>query len=115
MGVICDIDGTILAKGVIPIAKTIQKINSIPDVYLVTGRPETDRANTIASLRNARIRYKALLMNNTGSAVPAMQLRSKHNNAIRIMGHNDITQAIDDNPAARAMYSALGIELVTPS
>lgn len=113
MGVIVDIDGTLLIRGVMPIAKTISAVNLNKDVYLVTGRPESERAKTVLALKTARVSYKALLMNNTGSNVPAMQIRSKRANAIRIMARNTITQAIDDNPAAREMYKSLGIANVT--
>ena len=113
MGMIVDIDGTILFQGVKPMVKTIRNINLENNVFLITGRPESDRAKTIVALKAARISYRALLMNNTGSDAPAMQIRSKRMNAMRVMAHNPITKAIDDNPAAREMYKSLGIANVT--
>lgn len=108
MAAIVDIDNTLLMDGVRPNRAVINIVNKLPDVYLVTGRPETERQRTIKALAAAGITYVQLMMNNFGSD-PTAQLESKRFNAKHIMQHAKVTTAIDDNAAARRMYSSLGI------
>jgi hypothetical protein len=64
MSVILDIDDTVLRRGIYPIKKTIDYVNSLhTTVYMVTGRMETQRRATESALRKAGVRYAALYMN----------------------------------------------------
>lgn len=112
MAAIIDIDGTLLMHGVQPNRAVIGVVSKLPDVYLVTGRPESDRQRTVKQLAAAGITYAGLMMNNFGND-PASQLESKRYNAQHIMQHAKVTTAIDDNPQARRLYSSLGIPNVT--
>jgi hydroxymethylpyrimidine pyrophosphatase-like HAD family hydrolase len=112
MAAIVDIDGTLLLNGVRPNSAVIGIVSKLPDVFLVTGRPETDRQRTIKQLAAAGITYVQLMMNNFGND-PTAQLESKRFNAQQIMKHAKVTTAIDDNAAARRMYKSLGIPNVS--
>ena len=53
--VIVDIDNTILRNGIYPIKKMIDYVNELSKenkIYIITGRPESDRDETVKSLIN---------------------------------------------------------------
>lgn len=107
MAIICDIDGTLLNKGVQPITKVVDYINKQKDVYLVTARPEAERARTVAALRSAGIKYSQLLMKPKGQDdIPSKMLHVRH--------IPSVTLAIDNDPATRAAYQKLGIATMDP-
>ena len=66
MSAIFDIDGTLISKGVRPNDKVVQLINRTPDAYIITGRQESERDETVALLHKFGIQYDGLLMNNLG-------------------------------------------------
>lgn len=111
MAEIVDIDGTILRSGVFPMPNAIAAVNRLKDVYLITGRPESDRAKTVATLKKLGVNYSVLLMNNIGTD-EASQLQSKVKNAHALIAHKQVSVAIDDNPKAQAAYKSLGIREV---
>jgi hypothetical protein len=113
MAVIFDLDGTLIKKGVQPNPKMIALCNNTPDAYIITGRPEKDRAVTVQLLRKYGIRYKKLLMNTmTNDAMG--QIQSKRMNAQHVMQQaGNVTMAVDDDPAARILYQKIGISNVT--
>lgn len=112
MAAIFDLDGTLVIKGVQPNAKVIGVCNNTPDAYIITGRPESERAATVNLLRKYGIRYKALYMNRVGQDLQG-QLRSKRVNAQRVLAAGPVTMAIDDNAMARTLYKRLGISNVS--
>jgi predicted Fe-Mo cluster-binding NifX family protein len=111
MAIICDIDNTLLRSGIYPMPKTINAIKG-QQVFLITGRLESERAKTVQTLKKYGIQYSALLMNNVGPDM-ASQLRSKRVNAHTAMGRASISLAIDDDQHAQTLYKQLGIPNVT--
>jgi HK97 family phage prohead protease len=107
--IISDIDGTIL-NGVRPIAETVTFLDESPeDIYIVTGRNESDRAATVRALAAAGVEYEELLMN-PGST--ADTLNFKRETAQRLLEEYDVVLAVENNASMRRMYRALGIKAV---
>lgn len=112
--VIVDIDNTILRNGIYPIKKMIDYVNELSKenkIYLITGRPEKDRSDTVESLKKAGLKYNRLMMNNIGGG-PKDQNESKKKHAQSIK--DKILFAIDDNPKMRTEYNKIGIKTKSP-
>lgn len=112
--IIVDIDNTILRNGIYPIKKMIDYVNELSKenkIYLITGRPEKDRSNTVESLKKAGLKYNRLMMNNIGGG-PKDQNESKKKHAQSIK--DKILFAIDDNPKMRTEYNKIGIKTKSP-
>lgn len=112
--VIVDIDNTVLRNGIYPIKKMIDYVNELSKenkIYLITGRPEKDRSNTVESLKKAGLKYNRLMMNNIGGG-PKDQNESKKKHAQSIK--DKILFAIDDNPKMRSEYNKIGIKTKSP-
>ncbi len=113
--VIVDIDNTIIRNGIYPIKKMVDYINELSKtnkIYIITGRPESDRKDTEETLKKSGIKYNRLMMNNIGGS-PKDQLESKRKHAESIK--DNVFLAIDDNPKARNVYRKLGIRTKSPS
>ncbi len=113
--VIVDIDNTIIRNGIYPIKKMVDYVNELSKtnkIYIITGRPESDRKDTEETLKKAGIKYNRLMMNNIGGS-PKDQLESKRKHAESIK--DKVFLAIDDNPKARNVYRKLGIKTKSPS
>ena len=113
--VIVDIDNTIIRNGIYPIKKMVDYVNELSKtnkIYIITGRPESDRKDTEEILKKAGIKYNRLMMNNIGGS-PKDQLESKRKHAESIK--DKVFLAIDDNPKARNVYRKLGIRTKSPS
>lgn len=109
MSVIVDIDNTLLRNGTQPIQRTIEYLKTLKgSKIIVTGRPESQRKETVAALNNAGIKYSRLIMNPYDYK---QSNRHKAEVAARLKG---VTLAIDDNAGARAAYSKAGIKAVHP-
>ena len=108
--IICDIDDTLLRNGTQPIRSTIDWLNSHSsyNVVLVTGRPESTRAKTVAALKAAGVKYDSLKMNPYGT-----QDSNKFKAEMARKYHNAVL-AIDNNEGARAAYRAEGIKAIHP-
>ena len=112
--IIVDIDNTILRNGIYPIKKMIDYVNKLAKtnkIYIITGRPESDRSKTTETLKNSGIKYNKLMMNNIGNNKES-QLESKRKHAQSIK--EKIILAIDDNPKARNVYKEIGIKTKSP-
>lgn len=112
--VIVDIDNTVLRNGIYPIKKMIDYVNELSKenkIYLITGRPEKDRSDTVESLKKAGLKYNRLMMNNIGGG-PKDQNESKKKHAQSIK--DKILFAIDDNPKMRTEYNKIGIKTKSP-
>lgn len=112
--VIVDIDNTVLRNGIYPIKKMIDYVNELSKenkIYLITGRPEKDRSDTVESLKKAGLKYNRLMMNNIGGG-PKDQNESKKKHAQSIK--DKILFAIDDNPKMRSEYNKIGIKTKSP-
>ena len=113
--IIVDIDNTIIRNGIYPIKKMIDYVNELSKnnkIYIITGRPESDRKDTEETLKKSGLKYNRLMMNNVGGS-PKDQLESKRKHAESIK--DKVLLAIDDNPKARNVYRKLGIKTKSPS
>jgi archaellum biogenesis ATPase FlaH len=112
--VIVDIDNTILRNGIYPIKKMIDYVNELSKqnkIYIITGRPEKDRKDTVEALKKAGVKYNRLMMNNIGNS-PKDQNESKKKHAESIK--ENVLFAIDDNPKMRNAYKEAGIKTKSP-
>ena len=112
--VIVDIDNTIIRNGIYPIKKMVDYVNELSKknkIYIITGRPESDRKDTEEALKKSGVKYNRLMMNNIGGS-PKDQIESKKRHAESIK--DNVLLAIDDNPKARKVYSDLGIKTKSP-
>ena len=112
--IIVDIDNTIIRNGIYPIKKMIDYVNKLAKenkIYIITGRPESDRKDTEETLKKAGIKYNRLMMNNIGGS-PEKQIESKLKHAKNI--DEKILFAIDDNQKMRNAYRKIGISSKSP-
>jgi archaellum biogenesis ATPase FlaH len=112
--VIVDIDNTILRNGIYPIKKIIDYVNELSKqnkIYIITGRPERNRKDTVEALKKSGIKYNRLMMNNIGDN-PKDQNESKKKHAESIK--EKILFAIDDNPKMRIEYNKIGVKTKSP-
>jgi hydroxymethylpyrimidine pyrophosphatase-like HAD family hydrolase len=111
MAIICDIDDTILRNGTQPIKKTIEYLKTLDGpLYIVTGRPESDRGDTVRALHAVGVRYSKLIMNPYSSANTA---KFKGEVAQRMKGK--VSLAIDNNATMRHEYEKAGIKTLDPA
>lgn len=115
-GIIVDIDGTLLS-GNNGMDKTIAWVNDKAKrykIYLVTGRPELERAKTTRALKANGVRYNRLYMKNLGDGHDKT-IEFKREKAKELMKADNIVMAVDNDPDARSTYSSLGISVKSPS
>lgn len=109
---ISDIDDTLIADGV-----RVDRVWSFVDeldgeLYLVTGRPESQREETVAELERLGIDYDALVMND-GSTADSTEF--KKSAAEKLLETFNIVLAIENNADAREAYKSLGIKAIDPA
>lgn len=112
--VIVDIDNTILRNGIYPIKKMVDYVNELSKenkIYIITGRPESNRKDTAEALKKAGVKYNKLMMNGLGNS-PKEQNESKIKHAQSIK--ENILFAIDDKQSMRNEYEKSGIKTKTP-
>lgn len=109
--IICDIDDTLLRNGTQPIRSTIDWLNSHSsyNVVIVTGRPASTRAKTVAALKAAGVKYDSLHMN------PYSTSESNKWKAEMARKYHNAVLAIDNDGGARRAYSAEGIKSIHPN
>lgn len=111
MATIVDIDDTLLRNGTQPIRRTIDYINSLPGaIYIVTGRPESQRDRTVAALHAAGVKYSRLIMNPYGT-----KESNKHKGEVARSLRSKVDLAIDNDAGARAAYAREGIKTKNPA
>jgi HK97 family phage prohead protease len=110
--VIVDIDGTLIfdSKRIDAVYEYVESLDA--EVFLVTGRPESDRPETLAELEALDIDYEDLFMNAGG---PLESNDHKEAVATELLKVYDVIAAVDNDPEARAKYEALGIPVVDPA
>lgn len=110
--IISDIDGTLINAGrrVDRVWEYIQSEEGL--LFLVTGRPESTRDETVKQLADLDITYSRLIMNDGSTA---SSNRFKKATAEKLLETYNITMAIENNPTARAGYRSLGIETYDPA
>ena len=111
MATIVDIDDTLLRNGSQPIQKVIDYVNALPGPkYIVTGRPESTRAETVRALKKAGVKYSRLYMNPYSTSNS-----NKHKEEIGRKLKGSVNLAIENNPTQRDIYSKLGIKTKDPA
>lgn len=111
MATIVDIDDTLLRNGTQPIQRVIDYVNALPgSIIIVTGRPQSQRKETVAALRRAGVKYSRLIMNPGSTAETA---KFKYEVGMRLRG--SVNLAIDNNATMRAAYSKAGIPTKDPA
>ena len=100
--VVCtDIDDTIVRNGTEPIQSVIDKINAIGlDVYVITGRPESRRAETERLLDDIGLEWDDLIMVGTQEA--------KRDAILAVAAEHPIAYAFENNPTVRGYYKEAG-------
>jgi HK97 family phage prohead protease len=110
--VIVDIDGTLIVNGERN-EKVYAFVESLDaDVFIVTGRPESGRADTEQELANLDIDFDQLFMND-GSTADSNSY--KGSTAEELLKTWNIVAAIENNPDARKEYADLGINALDPA
>lgn len=113
--IICDIDDTLLRNGVQPIKKTIDWINERYKNYniiIITGRPSSQRRETVSALKRVGVKYNRLIMN-PGSTSSSTKFKGE--TARKLKSEINIVLAVENNESARAAYRRAGIKSVHPS
>lgn len=110
--VISDIDDTLITDGarVDRVYKFLEEQEG--ELYLVTGRPVSTQAETVAELEALGIDFDRLIMN-TGSSADSNAFKKA--TAEELLKTYNVTLAVENNPDARAGYAELGIEVIDPA
>ena len=110
--VVCDIDDTLIAGGEL-VGRVYAFVNEVEgDLFLVTGRPESQREETIAELESLGIEYDALVMNDASTAGST---EFKKSAVEKLLETYNIVLAVENNPDAREAYKSLGIKTIDPA
>lgn len=112
--IIVDIDGTLL-NGSNGIRKTIEYVKSQKSthhIYILTGRPKSEETSTRAALEKNNVSYDRLYLNPSSTSETLLH---KKVIAQKILEHEQVALAIDNNENMRKMYQGLGIKTVNPS
>ena len=96
-----DIDDTIVRNGTQPIREVIDKINAIGlEVYVITGRDPSRRAETERLLDDIGLNWDDLLM--VGSQ------EAKRDAILAVASEHPIAYAFENNPTVRVYYKEAG-------
>jgi len=110
--VVSDIDDTLIAGGEL-VGRVYAFVDEIEgDLFLVTGRPESQREETIAELESLGIEYDALVMNDASTAGST---EFKKSAVEKLLETYNIVLAVENNPDAREAYKSLGIKTIDPA
>lgn len=110
--IISDIDGTLIFRGKRDenVWNYIQEEEGL--LFLVTGRPESTRDETVKELEELGITYSRLIMND-GSTATSNTFKKK--TAQTLLETYNVVMAIENNPTARAGYRSVGILTINPA
>lgn len=113
-GIIVDIDGTLLSgnNGIQPTIDYVNKKANQYDIFVVTGRPESARANTTEALKSNGVKFKRLYMKSKSSDD---SIAHKKEVGESLQSKQTIILAIDNDTKARDAYRSLGIKVLAPS
>lgn len=112
VAVICDIDGTLISNGELN-DKVYEFVSSMDALlFIVTGRPESQRDDTVAELDALGVSYDKLEMND-GSTADSPEY--KKGVAEKLLETYNVILAVENDEQTRANYEALGIDAVNPS
>jgi HK97 family phage prohead protease len=108
---ISDIDGTLIQGGR-RVEKTWMFLQDQPGaLFIVTGRPESERDATVQQLKDLDITYSRLIMNPSSTADSP---EYKKATAEELLKTYNVTVAVENDPQTLAYYDELGIEAVDP-
>ena len=111
--IITDIDGTLIDKDGQTIQKVVDYIKAeAEEVVVLTNRPESDRAKTVADLKATGLEYAQLIMNKDGT--PAPEFKAATVKAMLDAGV-EVDEFIDNDQANRDAVEALGVEVCDPA
>lgn len=107
-GIIVDIDGTLITYDDKPRTAVVEYVQQYDGpIFIVSGRPISDRVATRRLIDSLNIDYDGIYLNDRGNT-----LAHKKATAERLMRLHGIETAIENDLETRAMYSELGIEYV---
>ena len=109
--ILSDIDGTLLNGGGRnqKVWDFIQSLDGA--LFILTGRPESDRANTERDLADADITYSRLIMNDGSTADSPAFKKAK---AEELLNTYNIVAAIENNDTTLRYFRELGIDAYSP-
>ncbi|CAB4154920.1 hypothetical protein UFOVP958_32 [uncultured Caudovirales phage] len=111
--IITDIDGTLIDKDGQTIQKVVDYIKAeAEEVVVLTNRPESDRAKTVADIKATGLEYAQLIMNKDGT--PAPEFKAATVKAMLDAGV-EVDEFIDNDQANRDAVEALGVEVCDPA
>jgi HK97 family phage prohead protease len=110
--VVSDIDDTLIADGqlVERVYAFVEEVEG--DLFLVTGRPESQREETVAELESLGIEYDALVMNDASTAGST---EFKKSAVEKLLETYNVVLAVENNPDAREAYKSLGVKTLDPA
>lgn len=110
--IISDIDGTLINGGrlVQRVWDYVQELDG--ELFIVTGRPESEHDSTETELHGLGVTYLRLIMNDGSTADSAEYKKAI---AEKLLETYNVTTAVENDRATRAKYRALGIDAVNPS
>ena len=113
--IVSDIDDTLIGYGETPyrIDSTWEFIQSLDGaLFLVTGRPDSERADTEKQLADLGISFSELRMN-PGSSSESLAFKKAEMESL--LETYNVIAAIENDEATRSAYKALGVEAYDPS
>lgn len=107
LAVIVDIDGTLIGSdGRIEETNTYLEDMTDTSIFIVTGRNDSRRDETVKQLSDLEIKYTRMFMN-TGSTENTEDF--KRMTAEKLLEEYNVIIAVDNNETMRAMFRSLGI------
>lgn len=109
--ILSDIDGTLLNGGSRnqKVWDFIQSLDGA--LFILTGRPESDRSNTEQDLADAEITYSRLIMNDGSTSDSPAYKKAK---AEELLKTYNIVAAIENNDTTLRYFRELGIDAYSP-
>jgi HK97 family phage prohead protease len=110
--VISDLDDTLI-RGRSLIRKTYDYLQTLDGaLFIVTGRPIADEAETVQTLEDLGVRYTRLIMN-PGSLEESTDF--KRATAESLLEIYNVLEAVENNPDTLRAYRSLGIKATDPA
>jgi HK97 family phage prohead protease len=110
--IVSDIDGTLLDNGV-NLNETVWAFIQRQDgaLFIVTGRPESERDKTTTALHDAGVTFSRLIMNPGSTAdSPAY----KKATMAKLLETYDVVVALENDPTTLGYYRELGVKSLNP-
>jgi len=109
---ITDLDDTLIVNGVLHQDYFDWLDHQNVKLYVVTGRDESQRVETMDQLDEFNVQYRELIMR--PSSIPAADTNSWKGSVAKqlISDGEDVKFAVDNNPEARAAYKSAGVQEV---